>query len=120
MAEKKKRSVATNAAIGISAGAIGGITNAVLTHPIDSLIREIQDNARKKVYQTLTPKDIFKAYGQKQYWKGVTASAAKKGAGFGIGLGATFAAEAQLQNLIEAVSKAKEESNLTKMGFHKA
>lgn len=110
---KERRSVKENTLIGIAAGGIGGMTNAVVTHPLDTIKTLQQSNKSYK------PKviDYFKAYTSKDGWAGVGSSAWKKGLGFGIGLGATFAAESQMKKML-AQYRAKQE--LKKLGFHKA
>jgi len=116
MSTKKQRSVAENAAIGIFAGGVGGVANATLTHPIDSLVRLQQDAAKQGKVLNFGLKDYAKAYIQKDKWGGVGSSALRKGLGFGIGLGATFAAESQLKKILATI-RAKEQ--LKDMGFHK-
>lgn len=114
---EKRRSTQENALIGIAAGGVGGVTSAVVTHPWDTLVRDQQEAARAGKKLKLTVSDYVKAFGDKTKWEGVGGSALKKGLGFGVGLGATFAMEAQLKKLLADIRSKQE---LNKLGFHKA
>lgn len=107
MAEPTKHRSTTQAAlIGSVAGVAGGIANATLTHPFDT---------HMTLKQLKKPPNfsLFMAPFHKEMWEGVGSSAFKKGLGFGIGLGTTFAVESVLK-------KAISDRQLKKLGFHKA
>ena len=112
MSKKKHRNVAETASIGIAAGGIGGMVNALTTHPLDTL-KTTQQTGRGTRF---TLNNVLKAYGSKEAWRGVGPSAVKKGVGFGVGLGATFGAEAQIKKVL---ANLRANENLTKLGFHK-
>ncbi len=113
MAESTKHRSTTEAAlIGSVAGIAGGIANATLTHPFDSFMSAVQEEARKG--RKFNPGYAwYNAPFHKEMWTGVGHSAFKKGLGFGIGLGTTFAVEAIIKKALD------KKNNLTKLGFHK-
>ncbi len=114
MAEKKKRrSVGQDAMIGTVGGVMGGIANAVGTHPFDTHMSRWAQQGKKAPYS------VLKAPFHKDMWKGVGTSAFKKGVGFGIGLGTTFAVSNILRKLLDARGEQSQPS-ISKLGFHKS
>lgn len=102
------RDTKQDALVGITAGSVGGIANAILTHPFDNYIT-------KKVTGKLLPSDkLWKAPLQKRMWEGVTTAAFKKGLGFGIGLGVSFGVSSGIKNFME------NRKNLKALKFHKS
>jgi hypothetical protein len=110
MAEKKKRrSVGQDAMIGAIGGVAGGMANATLTHPFDTHMT-MRQTGRKLSYP------LWKAPLHKDMWEGVGSSAFKKGVGFGIGLGTTFA----VSNILRKLLDTKSQPSISKLGFHKS
>ena len=107
----KHRGTGQAAAIGAAAGIAGGIANASLTHPFDTFMTGVQTATDAKPFNP--GYKWYSAPFHKEMWKGVGHSAFKKGLGFGIGLGTTFAVESMLKKMIA-------NKQLKKLGFHKA
>lgn len=105
-------------AIAGAAGMAGGVVNGIVLHPIDTLQRQMQVlNKGNPEHLKIKPKmlDYLKTYGQADKWEGVGASSVKKGLGFGVVLGTSFAADQVLRKYL-----AKGETKLSSLGIHKA
>jgi len=128
MAENQKRKAGRDAWIGAISGTLGGVANAGLTHPYDTVMTRAQEPGG-----VLRTRDLLTApwarftldeahsigkpelAGKLKNWSGVSASVFKKGLGFGIGMGTAFAVGSGLKNFMDK----KSSLNLTHMGFKK-